>query len=374
MTTRLLLITLTLAGIACGPHEPVEEPPLPPLEGPAAIVVTSDYSDSILARVDLSSGMVYDQLAAFPAGDMLVTVEEGDIYLLSRSGEDVVRRYPGGAVDEAPDLEISTGAGSNPHALELCAGKLWISLYNQSELIALDPMSGERLHTVDLHSYDEGTDNSSEPSSMVESDGHLYLALERFDLHTLQADAEGRILRIDCEDGALVDEWSTGPSPRIQQDSSDKHTLLIKEGDFYTVDGGIRTLSLASGEFGDALLGEAELNADLGAVASAGNHLVASSWAFASTPALSSIHCLDRDTSQLSPGQSQWTQNIWHLRTAPNGAVWAALSPSATEPSAEHGILQVNPATCDTSGEELIRFLLPPTHLVFINVDESEAS
>ncbi len=360
-----------LLASACVPAQPGEDTPTPAPGEVSAYVVTSDYSDSIVARVDLDSGEIHDGLAAFPAGDMVLETEGDDIYLLSRSGEDVIRRYPGGDFSRAPDLEVSTGAGSNPHALILCSERLWVSLYNRSELVALDPASGELLHTVDLHDFDEGADGSCEPSSMVAAGGSLYVALERFDLHNLRADPAGHILQLRCEDGAVLNGWATGPSPQIQADPRNDGALLVKEGDFYTVDGGVRSLQPATGEFGEVLLSEAELNADLGGVAASSQHLVASSWAFGDTPALSSLHCLNRETDELASAVTGLTQNLWHLGTAPGGEAWATLSPSAAEPTAEHGIMIVDPTTCGAVGEGLLSFLLPPTDLVFVTTAES---
>jgi hypothetical protein len=205
---------------------------------------------------------------------------------------------------------------------------------------------------------------------MVASDTSLYVALERFDLHTLQAHPEGRILQLSCHDGDVLDEWTTGPSPQIQIDPSEDGALLVKEGDFYALDGGVRSLQPATGEFSDVLLNETELNADLGGVAASGTHLVASSWEFGSTPALSSLHCFNRQTTEQVSGATGLTQNLWHLGSAPNGEIWATLSPSAAEPTAEHGIMIVDPTTCGAVGEELLSFLLPPTHMVFMESEE----
>ena len=356
-----------LAGACTQPNTGTDEPPPPP-DGRSAFVVTSDYSDSVMARVDLDSGKVHDGLAAFPAGDMILDVEGEDIYLISRSGEDVIRRYPKGDFSRAPDLEVSTGAASNPQALTLCAGRLWVSLYNRSELIALDPSSGDLLQTVSLHAFDEGEDGSCEPSSMVEFDGSLYLALERFDLHDLRADPEGRIIEVDCGDGAIVQEWTTGPSPQIQVDPSAVGDLLVKEGSFYAVDGGVRSLELTNGEFSDLLLAEEGINADLSGLAASGDHLVASGWAFGTAAGLSSIHCLDRSSGEQRIGPADLSQNIWHLSAAPNGEVWATITPSATAAGAEHGIMRIDPSSCSATATELTPFLLPPTHIAFMEL------
>ena len=366
-----IALALSLLGSACTPAAPGGNEPAPPASERSAYVVTSDYSDSIIARVDLDSGEIHDGLAAFPAGDMVLAAEGSDIYLLSRSGEDVIRHYPGGDFSQAPSFEVGVGPGSNPHDLSLCAERLWVSLYNRSELIALDPETGEQLQSIDLHDFDEGADGSCEPSSMVAAGDILYVALERFDLHNLRADPAGHILQLRCEDGAVLNGWATGPSPQIQADPRNDGALLVKEGDFYTVDGGVRSLQPATGEFGEVLLSEAELNADLGGVAASSQHLVASSWAFGDTPALSSLHCLNRETDELASAVTGLTQNLWHLGTAPGGEAWATLSPSAAEPTAEHGIMIVDPTTCGAVGEGLLSFLLPPTDLVFVATTDS---
>ncbi|MBJ95917.1 MAG: hypothetical protein CMP23_15755 [Rickettsiales bacterium] len=341
------------------------------LNGPGAYVIASDYADSVIGRVELPSGTVQQNLATFPNGDLILQQAGNDLFVLSRSGEDVVRRYPNADFSDLPDLEVALQAGANPHALSSCGGLLWLSLYNRSELIAMDPESGEIKQRVDLHSFDEGSDNSCEPSTLIQRGDRLLVALERFDLHSLRSDPQGLIIEFDCESGELTEQWSTGPNPKIVIDPRNPDHLLVKEGDFYQLDGRIRSLNLNSGEFGPSLLRDIELGGDLSDFVAVGDYLIASSWSHASSPESSSLHCLNRSQDLLIDGPAGLSQNLWHLGVSPTEQIWAGLTPSAANPAAEHGILRLDPASCEASDTELLSFLLPPTHFLFFNASES---
>jgi hypothetical protein len=340
----------------------------------SAFVVTSDYSDTVLARVDLDSGAAHDNLAAFPAGDMVLSIIDEALYLLSRSSEDVLRRYPGGDLSAAPDLEVNTGAGSNPQRLAACGGHLWVPLYNRSELAVLDPSDGSLLQTIDLHLWDEGADGSCEPATIVTIGSSLYVALQRFDLQSLTADPVGRILEVDCEQRTVTAEWDTERNPLVRDDPYLPGSLLITEGDFYALDGQVRSLDPATGLFTEALLSEDQVGGDFGAIAAVGPHLVASSWQFAATPPSSSLTCLNRDTGVITDGPAGLSQSLWRLVAAPDGTVWAGLAPSAAEPTAEHGIMVIDPATCEEVEGAGYSFVLPPTDFAFLETAGAAAS
>jgi len=339
----------------------------PPTER-SAFVVTSDYSDTIVARVDLDSGEAHDSLAAFAAGDMTLSIIDEALYLLSRSSEDVLRRYPGGDLGALPDLEVSTGAGSNPQQVAECGGLLWVPLYNRSEVAILDASDGSLLQTLDLHLWDEGADGSCEPSSIVSAGNSLYLALQRFDLHNLTADPVGKILEVDCEQRTVTREWDTGRNPEIQADPHRPGALLIQEGDFYAIDGQVRSLDPSSGLFSEPLLREEQTGGDFGGVAAAGPYLVASSWQFFDTPSSSSLTCLNRTTSVVTAGPTGLAQNLWRLRAAPDGTVWVSLTPAASDPTAAHGIMVLDPESCEEVEGGGYSFLLPPTDFAFLEL------
>jgi len=360
--------------VACSDPASDDDDDAGPPTAHSAFVVTSDYSDTVLARIDLDSSEAHDNLAAFPEGDMALSVVDDALYLLSRSGEDVLRRYPGGDIGAAPDLEINTGAGSNPQPVAACGGHLWVPLYNRSELAVLDPSDGSLLHSLDLHLWDEGADGSCEPATIVTAEDSLYVALQRFDLQSLTADPVGRILKVDCEQRTVTAEWDTQRNPLIREDPYRPGSLLVTEGDFYALDGQVRSFDPASGLFSEALLSEEQLDGDFGAVAAVGPHLVASSWQFAATPPSSSLTCLNRDTGLITDGPAGLSQSVWRLEAAPDGTIWAALSPSAAEPTAAHGIVVIDPATCEELEGAGYSFVLPPTDFAFLETASAAAS
>jgi len=371
-TLRLVLAALACAATAslaaCTEPAGDEGADAGPPSARSAFVITSDYSDTVLARIDLHSGEAHDNLAAFPAGDMTVNVIAEALYLLSRSSEDVLRRYPGGDLSAAPDLEVSTGAGSNPQQVAECGGQLWVPLYNRSEIAVLDASNGALLQTIDLHSWDEGADGSCEPVAIVSAGNSLYVALQRFDLLSLTADPVGKIVEVDCDHHTITQEWDTERNPLAVADPHRPGSLLVTEGAFYALDGQVRSLDPSTGLFSESLLSEEQLGGDFGAVAAVGPHLVASSWQFSATPSSSALTCLNRDTGAVTEGPMDLPQSLWRLAAAPDGTVWVTMTPPASDPTAAHGIMVIDPQTCQEVEGSGYSFVLPPTDFAFLDL------
>jgi len=331
-----------------------------------AVVVTSDYTDTLLARVDRSDFAVSDQLLAYAEGDVQVFAEEGQLFVVSRTGADVVRQFQGDAITEAPTLEFSTGAGSNPHTVQRCGDRLFVSLYGESAISIRDPATGVELDRVDLSDYDEGDDGSCEPASMVRQDDSLFVALERFDLQSLAGDPVGWIVQIDCESGGVIDSWEAERNPSIQADPHQPGRLLVRTGDFFQMDGSIRVLEPETGTWTETLVTEEDLLRDITGVAATSSALVLAAWNYAAIPQTFDIRCLDRETGAWTQGPTSLSQNIWTLRTSPDGRVWIAALPPYDNPTAEHGILVLDPASCGLDNEgSWIPFSLPPTDMAF---------
>ncbi len=174
--------------------------------------VADDYSAGVLATVSLADWSVADSITTSPT-DVGLDYDDGAVYLMGRWGSDYVRKYAPGSWDE-PTWEVSTGTKSNPYVARECDGKLFVTLYGRKNLGVYDPATGVVAGTVDLSAYDDG-DGYPEASSMVESDGKLYIALNQLDQDNRWAADGGKIVEVDCASMTVTQDWSAEPNPSI---------------------------------------------------------------------------------------------------------------------------------------------------------------
>ncbi len=174
--------------------------------------VADDYSAGVLATVSLADWTTTDSITTSPT-DIGLDYDDGAIYLMGRWGSDYVRKYAPGSWDE-PTWEVSTGSKSNPYVARECGGKLFVTLYGRKNLGVYDPATGVAAGTVDISAYDDG-DGYPEASSMVESDGKLYVALNQLDQDNRWVANGGKIIEVDCASMSVTQDWAAEPNPSI---------------------------------------------------------------------------------------------------------------------------------------------------------------
>ncbi len=361
MTARLLVALGALALSGCPTDGLPDGVPLP--EGPFAVVATSDYVDTVLATIDLETMEAADQVAAVASGDVLVQALDEDLALLVRN-EGLVQRFRCGALASAPDLELATGAGSNPHAAVLCGDSLFVSNYNANEIDVFDPVSGELLESIDVSAHAEpGGDGQAEPATLLVDGDRLHAVLERYDHETSLPSDQAMVLTIDCATRAVLDEQPAPPNSQAWLDPTGEADLLVRYGGWFELDGGVARYDLEAGQVAEALVDEAELGADITDVAVAGEHLALASWDWEDQGF--GVHCLDLATGGLTDAALGLEQNIWTLEAAPTGDVWVFLTLTTGADDA-HGIAELDPVTCTLSPEPRWTFGLQPTGAAFL--------
>lgn len=196
--------------------------------GPQAIVasVASDYSLGALATVALDDWSVADELAAV-SGDPLV-VQDGDwIFQINRGGYDNIRVYEPGRWDvPLHEFSVAGDASTNPQDVDLCDGKLFVSLYETDHLAVYDPETGILTGTVDLSAYDDG--DGPEPTKLVERDGMLYVALNRMDREAWVS-VGGMVVEVDCTTETATRSWKVGGNTQLFDSPEDAGLLVSAE-------------------------------------------------------------------------------------------------------------------------------------------------
>jgi hypothetical protein len=353
-----LLVLLT----ACPTGSEPEAPPLP--EGDFAVVITSDYVDTILGVIELETGEVTDQVAAFASGDVAGDAHDGDLFLIFRA-EGQLQRYPGADLTTAPDLEVGTGDGTNPHRTAMCGGDLFVSAYDTSEVLAFDPASGELLASIDVSGYAEPYgDQRSEPATLLVDGDLLHVVLERYDFSASESSDVAVLLSIDC---LTLETLAARELPRNSEaffDPTAPGDLLVLYGGWFETDGGIARYDLDAEVAAAPLVDEADLNADVTAMAVVGQEVVYATWTW--TEQTFGVHCLDLVTGDVRDAAVGLEQNIWNVQATPLGTAWVFLTLTTGAEGLAHGIASLDPTTCTLAPEtDWWSFGLQPIEVVF---------
>ena len=236
------------------------------------LLSTTDYTTGALSRIE-ADGSLTDGFLGI-SSDTAVRTDHGHVYLLQRSSENTVSMYRPGAYD-APEVEFSTGDGSNPTGAALCGSKILVSRQITGDIGAYDPTTGFAVGAIDLSAWADD-DGSAEPDAIfVAPNGAAYVTLLQLDyINTYaSADGAGTLLKIDCGSLAVVDEWEVGPNPNLTPDAVDPAAFYLSGGDYYLpdysgpeLDGGVWHFDTATDTYSDQLVSEETLGKNIGGI------------------------------------------------------------------------------------------------------------
>jgi hypothetical protein len=213
-TIWLSLCTLGLAACKDGGDGPLDDTS-PAAEGPVALITTvsQDYATGSFASVSLDDWTVQDDLF-LTTGDAALSVDDGALYQINRYGYDNVRRYTPGEWT-APVWERSTGDRTNPYDAATCAGKLFVSLYNDDALAVLDPATGDLVSEVDLSDAVLQGGPESEATELIVRGETLYVALNGLDQANGWASVGGAVVEVDCVGETVTGRWAVGGNTQL---------------------------------------------------------------------------------------------------------------------------------------------------------------
>jgi len=221
-----------------------------------AVVSTTDFSVGALAALDVESGTLWDTRAS-TSGDPVVVVQEDWLFQINRFQSDTVRLYDPLSWS-VPLLEISTGAGSNPHDVLVVGETMVVSLYGRSSLALFD-LQGEPLGQVDLSEFAD-QDGSPEPSSLLEVNGRLFVSLQQFENWRSQS---GRLVEVDVDNWTVKASWEVGPSPTLYAHPFLAGSMVIMSGSYddleVALDGELIVFDVTTEVFSDAVMTEASV-------------------------------------------------------------------------------------------------------------------
>ena len=167
-------------------------------------VSTSDFSTGSTAF--LQAGTEEAEINVLGVhSDAVVRFHNGMIYVINRLGQDNIIVLD--AVDmSTPLIQFSVGNGTNPQDIEVVAAdKAYITLYERSEVLVVDPRDGTELDRIDLSSFADD-DGLPEAAQIVRVGQRIYVSCQRLDRNTTWGPADNSFLAvIDIESNSLID-------------------------------------------------------------------------------------------------------------------------------------------------------------------------
>ncbi|MFT5087992.1 MAG: DNA-binding beta-propeller fold protein YncE [Candidatus Latescibacterota bacterium] len=142
-------------------------------------IITSDFSTGSTSL--LKGGVEKAELNLLGVhSDAVGHYHDGRIYIVNRFGQDNIL-----VLDESdlrtPLTQFSVGNGTNPHDIEIVAAdKAYVTLYERSELLIVDPRDGAERGRIDLSAFSDA-DGLPEVSQIVRAGQRLYLSCQRLD-------------------------------------------------------------------------------------------------------------------------------------------------------------------------------------------------
>ncbi|MEE2750119.1 MAG: hypothetical protein VX519_01710 [Myxococcota bacterium] len=319
--------------------------------------IANDYSVGAIATVDLSSLAIQDTLAP-TSGDTVVRALDTEIAVLNRLNTDTLRIYTPGQWD-APDLEVALPDLANPQDAKNCGGNTWVSLHNDTQLVAFDP-HGRQVATADLSPW-AGTDGAAEPASMTVVDGALLVAVQEIAQDDAWSADGGVIVRVDCTTSEVEVLVTASPSPVLVGGTS-PNTLGIKTGLYGSLDGSVLLYDMTTGQQ-EILITEAELSADITAASIRGSEMV---FLTADTDWNYSIHCMDISSGSLVTAATLSTF-LADVAIDEYGRAWiSAREGWSSESPSEPGLWLMEASTCELLNETPLHTTLPPYNVAFL--------
>jgi DNA-binding beta-propeller fold protein YncE len=211
-----------------------------------ALVITSDYQSGAYGTIDLSNHEVEADIGHIHS-DAVCRFDPvtNTPFIIQRMDYDAVAVLDPDTFEI--DREYSVGAGSNPHDLVVVEEKrAYVSRYNETKMLIVNPFSGKRFGTVDLAAYADD-DGLPEMSGMALFNGKIYASIQRIDMAgSWDPVPPSYIVVIDAESGEIDDEISlTGTNPYSSPEYNRilKKFVITETGSFSSnEDGGIELL------------------------------------------------------------------------------------------------------------------------------------
>jgi len=238
-------------------------------------IITSDFSTGSTSL--LKDGAEEADLNLLGVhSDAVGHYHDGQIYIVNRFGQDNII-----VLDESapriPLAQFSVGNGTNPHDIEIVAvDKAYVTLYERSELLVIDPRDGAERGRIDLSAFADA-DGLPEVSQIVRVGQRLYLSCQRLDRNNGWGPVDQSFLIVvDIASDRLVDVDPNADGVQGILLSASNPNSLVAIGDRIAVSavasfgdrsGGIDLIDTATNRSLGLAIGEEALGGDINFIA-----------------------------------------------------------------------------------------------------------
>ena len=243
------------------------------LDGPGALVVTTDYQTGAYGVIEVDSRVAHPNVDLVHQ-DAVCRFDEitGQVYILRRLGSDAIDVV---SPDSAWRIvrEYSVGAGSNPRDIAVVSPtRAYVARYAESELLVINPADGTEIDRVDISAYADA-DGVPEMAWIQHLAGKVYLLLQRLDRPGGFVPTEySSMLVIDAASGVVESEVrlsATNPVGKLRYNAQLERFVIVSTGTLTTInggtvgDGGIEYFDPVDNTVGGLVIGDGELGGDI---------------------------------------------------------------------------------------------------------------
>ena len=241
-----------------------------------AIITTTDYSSGSFSSLDLSTNTATNDHLTIHS-DAVVRTYRDKVYIINRLGQDNVLVLDHSDL-KTPLTQYSTGNGSNPHDMAFVSEeKAYISRYGQTQLLIVNPVTGDLLGEVELSVFADA-DGLPEVSQLALYNNYLFVACQRLDRDNGWVPTDVSVIAVvDVLTDQVVDVdantagvqgivmASKNPAGAVQR--GNKWFLSAVNTFDDLTDGGIEVIDLANLRSDGVVLGEMALGGNLSSMA-----------------------------------------------------------------------------------------------------------
>ena len=237
-----------------------------------AIITTTDYSSGSFSSLDISTNTAtQDHLTIH--SDAVVRTYRDKVYIINRLGQDNVLVLDHSDL-KTPLTQYSTGNGSNPHDMAFVSEeKAYISRYERTQVLIVNPVTGDSLGVVDLSSFADA-DGLPEVSQLALYGNYLFAACQRLDRDNgwVPTDVSvivvvdvmtDQVVDVDANTAGVQGIVMAGKNPSGAMQRGNKWFLSALNRFDDLTDGGIEVIDLANLRSGGVVLGEMALGGNL---------------------------------------------------------------------------------------------------------------
>ena len=246
-----------------------------------AVITTTDYSSGGLSSLDLATHTATNDHLTIHS-DAVVRTYRDKVYILNRLPQDNVI-----VLDRSdlmtPLIQYSTGNGSNPKDIAFFSEeKAYISLYERTHMLIVNPVTGDSLGAVDLSAFSDA-DGLPEVSQLALYGSHLFAACQRLDRDNGWAPTDISVIAVvDVTTDLLVDADAdtegvqgivmAGKNPGAAAQRGSKWFLSAVNSYTDLTDGGIEVIDLVNLRSEGIVLDEATVGGNLSSLVMASDN------------------------------------------------------------------------------------------------------